>query len=354
MQAINLGSKLGENLIINPSMDLWQRNTSFSSIANGAYLADRWNYGKSGAGVHECLRSADVPIESLSKYSMLLNVTTPDATMDVGDEYRIGQKIEGYNLTRIKGRNAFISFWVKASVAGTYCVALRNEAVDRSYVMEYSINQADTWEKKTLKFKHNTTGTWDYENGIGLSIDWVLGCGSAVQTLTTNEWQSGNFVGTANQTNLLASNSNDFFLTQVQLHEGIGEIPFEKLIRDFGSEVELCQRYFEKSYDLDTAIGSASAFSSLKQSTALSGTDFYDMMNQDFNTEKRIIPTVSFYNPNTGANNTFYNVNTGLSVGSAQFTTPGLGKRRMSIQSPGGGLNGNQIHAIHWTADAEL
>ena len=61
MVKMNLSSKIGENLIINPSFDIWQRGISFVSIANATYFADRYVYNKVGTMVHDVDRSTDIP-----------------------------------------------------------------------------------------------------------------------------------------------------------------------------------------------------------------------------------------------------------------------------------------------------
>ena len=81
------------------------------------------------------------------------------------------------------------------------------------------------------------------ERGI---VSWALAVGTTGQTPTTDEWLAGAFQATANQVNLCDAVNNEFKVTQVQFHEGIDEIPFEELMRDFQTEELLCLRYFEK------------------------------------------------------------------------------------------------------------
>jgi len=232
---------------MNPSFDLWQRGTSFVGIANDTYFADRFFYLKSGAMVHDINRSTDVPTVAQSKfqnsYSAFLNVTTLDAAIDSGDFTTIGQKIEGYNFRKVAGKYLFVSFWVKATKVGTYCVAFRNSATDRSYVEEYTVNAANVWELKTIRLRHDPTGTWDYINGIGLFVTFALAAGTTYQT-TPGSWQAGSFIATANQVNATDAVNNEFRIAQVQLHGGIDEIPFHQLARDIQTEKELAFRYY--------------------------------------------------------------------------------------------------------------
>ena len=122
MSEISLAPKLGENILLNGLFDLWQRNTAFVGSSAGDYGAERSSYGQTVTMVQERNRSTDVPADSLATYSAFLNVTTAQASIGVGDFSVYSQKIEGYNLRKIKGRNAVLSFRVKAPKAGIYCV----------------------------------------------------------------------------------------------------------------------------------------------------------------------------------------------------------------------------------------
>lgn len=341
MVAINLSSKIGENLIINPLMDLWQRGTSFTGVSNGDYTVDRFAYFKNGTMIHDIDRSTDVPTDSLAKFSTFINCTTAQASITAGDFAYKQQIIEGYNLRKIKGKNIFISFRVKSAKTGIHCVAFRNSANGRSYIAEYTINAADTYETKILRIKHDPTGTWDYESGSGLKVAWILAAGSTFQT-TSDSWQAGNFLATANQVNVCDTINNEFRITQVQLHEGLDEIPFERLIRDFNTELELVQRYFEKSYELETALASITQDNVSKNvTTDLGGGG----INVFYNVKKRILPTIVVYNPNDGATSEIYDnvarASSILSTGTDRFTITYTGNQQF-------------IGSAHWTSDAEL
>lgn len=237
------------NALINGDFTYWQRNTSFTSVANDAYTADRWLYKKSGTMVHNILRSTDVPTTAFGIYSLELDVTTAQASIGATDNVAIRQRIEGNILRNIKGKKIALSFWVKAVKTGTYCVAIRNGANTRSYIMEYSVSAASTWEKKTLRFTHNTAGTWAYDNTSGMAVVFTLAAGSSLTT-TADTWTNGDYLATANQVNGVDSTLNSFWLSDVCLvqdNEGqTRESDFVLAGRDIFEELQLCQRYYEK------------------------------------------------------------------------------------------------------------
>lgn len=237
-----------KNKIINGSLDYWQRGTSFAAIANNTYHADRFHYIKTGAMVHTISRSTDEPASAFGVYSMLVDCTTVDSSIAAGDYAGVLQHIEGNVLRSFKGKKMVLTFWVKATKTGTYCVALRNGTSTRAYIMEYTVSASNTWEKKTLRFAHDVTGTWSYDNGIGLTAVWILACGSTYQT-SANAWVSGNFLATANQVNACDNVANDFYLSDICMvedNEGQTRDPeFQLAGRDIFEELQLCQRYFE-------------------------------------------------------------------------------------------------------------
>jgi hypothetical protein len=224
----------------------WVRGTSFAAIADGAYSADRWKYNKTSAAVHTILKDTDVPTVAqagrLVTHSVLVDCTTADASVAAGDIVQILQHIEGYNAQDIAQRIFTLSFWHKHTKTGTYCVSFRNSGTDRSYVAEYTQTASDVWEFAQITVTASpSAGTWDYTNGIGMTVGFTLMAGSTFQT-TANTWQTGNFIATSNQVNAADSTANNFRLALVQVEPGIIATPFEG--RGFGAELSLCQRYY--------------------------------------------------------------------------------------------------------------
>lgn len=217
------------NPIINGLPLVWQRGTSFAAIADGAYFADGWRYNKVGAMVHTVSQNTLAPSvaesDLLIPWSILVDCTTVDSSIAAGDFCTIRRTIEGFDWLDYAQRALILSFWVRATKTGIHCVALRNSGLDRSYVAEYTINAANTWEYKTITILASPAlGTWNYETGVGIDINFALACGSTFQT-TPDAWQTGNFLATANQVNACDSTSNDFRITAVRLDPGTVALP---------------------------------------------------------------------------------------------------------------------------------
>jgi len=261
--AINGGQLAGfRNKIINGNFNIWQRATSFTGLTTTyTRLADRfaWFQGGSGTAVVDVTQSTDVPTMSeagvYAPYSLYIDVTTADASIAAGDLAGIQYLVEGYDSApfgfgQAGASEITLSFWVKATKTGTYCVSFLNSAENRSYVAEYTISSSATWEKKTITLTADTTGTWLYTNGRGCVVNFMLACGSTYQ-ISNETWTGSQGYGTSSQVNALDSNSNDFRLALIQLEIGDTATPFEQ--RGIGTELVLCERYYEKSYKLTTA-----------------------------------------------------------------------------------------------------
>jgi hypothetical protein len=246
MIAFDGGHFAFRNKLINGDMDIWQRGTTFTVSTSSAYTADRWavytDILRPGRG--NVTQSSDVPSNSEFQTSLQFQVTTVSNANNQPLTFR--QIIEGYNARDLIAQTFNISFWVKSSKTGTYSVCLGNAGngvvSDRSYVTEYTIN-TNNWEKKTIVVPGGliTAGTWNWTNGRGLEV--IFGMAGAGASTPLNAWVTGDIETSPNQVNLLDVVGNAFNITGVQLERGVAATPFEH--RPFGTELALCQRYYE-------------------------------------------------------------------------------------------------------------
>lgn len=231
------------NKIINGAMEITQRGTSFAAVANGAYTLDRWRVDYVTSAVATITQQADAPADNEFQYSLRVAITTADTSIAAGDFFTIRQRIEGFNARDFIGRPFTLIFRVRSSKTGTHCVVLQNSGADRSYVAEFTVSAANTWESKSITVPAGliTAGTWDWTNGTGLQAIFTLAAGTTFHT-TAGAWQTGNFLSTAAQVNCLDSNTNIFAVTGVDIKVGAMATDFEH--RPIGVELALCQRYY--------------------------------------------------------------------------------------------------------------
>ena len=179
-----------------------------------------------------------------------VDVTTADSSLAAGDYTYLGYRFEGQDLQQLKkgtanAESVTLSFWVSSPKTGTHIIQLYDNDNARHISKSYTVNTADTWEKKTLTFAGDTTGAFGNDNGYSLQIYWWLAAGSNYTdgTLATS-WQAWNDGDAAvGQVNCLDNTANNFKLTGVQLEVGDVATDFEH--RSYGDELARCQRYYE-------------------------------------------------------------------------------------------------------------
>lgn len=232
------------NKILNGAMEVGQRGTSFPALPTGSYTLDRWRLSYVSSAVVTMSQQTTSFADTGFPLFLQSQVTTADTAIAAGDWWAIQQPIEGFNIIDLVGVTFNLSFWVKSSNVGVHCVALTNDGADRSYVAEFTVSAANTWEFKSITVTGGlpTDGTWNYTTGMGLRLSWTLMSGSTFRT-TPNTWQTGLFYATANQVNCVETVGNIFALTGVQLATGATPTQFER--RHYATEVAMCQRYYE-------------------------------------------------------------------------------------------------------------
>lgn len=349
--------KQHKNYIMNGAMEIAQRGTSFVAAASSSYTVDRFQYVKSGTMVHTISQDTDVPTLAQAGYvfnnSLRFNLTTADTSIAAGDNAIFGQKIEGYNYASIAQKAFVLSFWVKATATGTYCVSFQNSVADRSYVAEYTVNSTATWEYKTISVTAPpSAGTWDYTNGIGLMVNFVLAAGSTFQT-TAGTWQTGNFHATSNQVNGVNTGATDFRVTGVQLQEGSTATSFRLYNDNFADELRACERFYEKSYILSAVPGSNTAAERVSITViGRSGSGVGSAVQ--FRTVKRAAPTMSLWN-NTGTSNTVTWIDSGAGGSTdAASTISNIGTKGFQVVYTTATNGTVYVGLFHFAATADL
>lgn len=368
--SIYLGQALlGTNAVMNGSMQVWQRNTTWAAIATNTVTADRWKYRKFVTGaVHTADRSVDTPGSVVGGswdagntgfvYSLKLTCTTADASVGSTDAVILQNVIEGpTHWHKYANQKLTLSFWVKSTITGTYCVALNNNPSQAlSFVAEYTVNAADVWEKKIINIPAYT-GEWSASDHLQLTF--CLMAGSGYQG-AANAWTAQSQIyATANQVNACSTAvSNTFLLTGVQLQLGDKATAFYHL--DLTMERNQCMRYYEKSFQYATvpaygvtwtqgnpAIGVQVVAASTMQRLAATA---------QFMIEKRIAADGSntiAYNPVTASSAQVYNITDAEDCSSTALQSASTKAVTWQAVTPAGSSAG-QLLALHWTTDAEI
>jgi hypothetical protein len=259
------------------------------------------------------------------------------------------QRIEGYNVADLgfgtaNAKTVTLSFQVYSSLTGTFGGVLSNSAENRNYPFTYTISSANTWTTASVTIAGDTTGTWLTTNGVGLWLKLNLGTG-ATYSGTAGAWSASSYLSSVTgSVNVVSTASATFYITGVQLEVGSTATSFD--YRPYGTELALCQRYYESTADIGTLITAQNSTYRSNCSVYASNNYFGPVV---FKVNKRAVPTVTFY----------YSTSSGSLSG---YTTSGVSTVAVTSQNESQyGCNGTVTGVSNlsfvqgnWIASAEL
>ena len=197
------GAQIGgrRNIIINGDQRIAQRGTAAVTVTTSAGFRciDRMKTdidGSSG-GDYSHEQSGTVPtgqgFTHSSKITVVTQASQPSGTSNAHQFYI---QLEKQDVTHLEwgtsaAKTCTMSFWVKSSITGTYNFYFRHYGGStHSYHTNYTINSANTWEKKTISIVGDTdsTGSIVNDNGDGFRIIWGLASGSTYDGSSSTSW----------------------------------------------------------------------------------------------------------------------------------------------------------------------
>jgi hypothetical protein len=346
------------NRIINGAMVIDQRNAGASvTPASGTYTLDRWLTYQSVASKFSVQQNAGAVTPPIGFGNYLGATSLSSYAVLSGDYYLIQQMIEGFNTVDLafgtaNAKTVTLSFWVYSSLTGTFGGVLNNSASNRTYPFTYTISSANTWEQKSITIAGDTSGTWiGATNGIGLMVRFGLGVGSTYSG-TAGAWAGSQYFSATGATSVVGTNGATFYITGVQLEAGTTASPFE--YRQYDTEVSLCQRYYEKSYNLDVVPGTSGAAgqagmggSNIGTTTGFLGASFVS-----YKVTKRVAGTITSWD-NAGAIGKSSRFQLGVSGSNNQnWTLSSGGTQAFSVYSSG--TSSDTGFSYSWICEAEL
>jgi hypothetical protein len=222
------------NRIINGNFDFWQRGTSFSVTGTNTYTADRWLVFFDGTGATRTisqqsftLGQTDVPNEP--KYFLRFDQSVAGSGSTLNS---LDQRIE--DVRTFAGQQVTLSFWAKAAASAT----MPNVKLLQSFGPGGSAQVFTTVASNVAL----TTSWQRFSYQINLpSI-------------------SGKTIGTSDSLALILTMPLNATFTidiaQVQLEPGPVATPFEQ--RPVGTELALCQRYYQPFSDYGFVVANGS------------------------------------------------------------------------------------------------
>jgi len=337
------------NLIINGAMQVAQRGTSNTGVTSGGYLnVDKFKYTLSSSGTFTISQSSIAP-EGFAT-SIGIECTTADASPNY---LFIETPLEGQDLQTLKkgtsnAESVTFSFYVRSSKTGTYQLTVRDSDNSRQIGATYTINAANTWERKIITFPGDTTGTLDNDNAKSMEMEWWLASGSTYNSgavPTAWEAQANGDRAAGLTVNIGASTSDNFYITGIQMEVGEQATPFEH--RSFADELARCQRYYQKSYNYSVAPGTNTqdgATYTVTQATA----SYPSAGHTHFKVEMRAAPTITSYD----YGGTSGKMNAGGSAVTPVIQDPAQRGFGNYVSNTSVGVNSSV--SIHYEANAEL
>jgi hypothetical protein len=331
------------NRIINGAMVIDQRNAGASVDLSGSarFPVDRFvAFGRLSGGATG-QRSTVAPAGFTNS---LLYTSTSSGSVPSDTYPCIVHSVEGFNMADLgwgtaNAQPVTISFWVRSSVTGTYALSIRNSSSSHSYVAQYTIVSANTWEQKTITVAGVTAGTWVTDNGKFAEFMWDMGFGFG-NTTTPNTWSTDNLYRVSSNVRLAETSGATFYITGVQVEKGSVATPYE--YRNYQQELAMCQRYFERSDGNQQVVGGApTGF----------GNNTYGSFTH-FLVQKRATPTVVAVDMvgNTGRMSWWQGT---VQYNNQTFGPETLNTRGFSADTTAGRTDAG-LGRFTWTASAEL
>ena len=294
VQMPSAGALSNRNLVINGGMTVSQRGTSSSFAHDGTttgYSLDRMSFVTANLESLDCTitQSTDAPA-GFSK-SLKFTTGTPEAAINANDIVYIQTLIEAQNLQHLQygtssAQTLTLSFYVKSSVTGTYGCSFFQADGTRNRTATYTINTANTWERKEITLTGDTGGTINNDNGVGFQVAWNLATGSDWDSTDSTAW--GAYVSSRwayghAQDGVITTAGATWQITGVQLEVGEKATTFEH--RSHGDELARCQRYYYRHTD-----GSVLTTHPVMSGMWYATTSVYGVVH--FPTEMRAAPTL--------------------------------------------------------------
>lgn len=355
--------KIDTNYIINGNFDYWQRQTSQAFSAGSVFASvDRFRPSTvlaTGAGTLS--RSGNVP-DSNSLYSARFAVTTAQASMSTTDSLRLVHFIEGNMLKPIMGKDVTLAFHFRTNKAGTYSVAFQNVGATSTYTTQFTVTSAEAlaqlWVQRV--FNLSLPGSWVINHTRSLSVVVALADGTTSnQAPSLNTWNSGSHTWHTGQVNFMDTIGNFAEFSKFMLVEGTHSSPeFVLAGKDFAGELQLCQRYYQKSGTVPgnewyPGVATNAGIDNRYISRLVLETD-RALINEVLKVQMRSNPTVTFYPGRNDVANTVdritpYNTNTLVT-----FTNATAGSTSAIIGTFQTLSVNNSAYSLQYTADAEL
>ena len=311
-----------KNRIINGAMMIDQRNAGASQTITAAaalaYTVDRWYAWTTGANGTTQRVAGTAP----SQYALKFTGATSNTLCG------IAQRIEQTNSYDLASDAVTVSAYMTASTNTTITAILNGPSTTADTFG--TIASPTVTQIATTTFSVTTTRTlftWSVSaasmSGFNKGLELIFKAGSGL------------------------GNGVTWTIESVQLEKGSTATSFD--YRPYGTELALCQRYYEKSYNIDAAPGTVTEVG--VSYTIVGNSAGNPSASVFYNARKRASPTITTYSSTSGTSGKVRNSTSGADENSSVYpTTPG----ESSFSALGSTSTSTTCFRFHWTSSSEL
>lgn len=328
---------LCRNVLDNPDGRIAQRGLG-SGLADDVYDFDRW-YALTQTGTVASSQLTDVADGT----PFMMRMTQSQASAQ-----RMGraQIIEGKNCKHLRGRT--VTLTPKARISASQAV--------RYAILEWTGTE-DTVTSDVVN--DWTSGTYTAGNFFIATTTTVSGVGAqtpAAATLTTLDKLTVTLGSSFNNLIVLAwteGTAAQNVTLDLAMQLEAGSEATELSFRPMDEEVRRCQRYYEKSYNLDVAPGTASIVGAAENAVIGLPSAAYTVATPVwYRTTKRVAPSVTAYSHVTGTSGKVRDGINSSDVTATAGSSSGTNSCVISATMSGASTSYDMI--FHWIANAEL
>mgnify|MGYP000868879048 CR=1 FL=1 len=323
------------NLAINSNFDFWQEGTSLSGVSGWQRTNDGGADRSSGSTFSTSRQAFEVGQTSVPNGPKYYKRIVVSSVAGAGN--RCISAFDSECLEQTAGKQVTFSIWLKADAA---------KNISCEFTQGFG------------------TGGSSGVNSIGVKKQQIGTTWALYSFTATMPSISGKTIGTTpgsvrvvlwfdagsdynSRTDSLGQQSGTFDMAQYKFEIGPTATDWEPY--NLADELVKCQRYCEKSYDVDVAPGTISHLGRFHR-LAFNAMHFYDN-SVHFRQDKAYPPTITFYSPNTGAVNNIRDASVGADLA---VTNNGIHIGTTGFTATQGGLTSDNEYIWHFIARAYL
>jgi len=325
------GSTGAPNLLINPEFAIDQRGAGAArEVANDGYAMDRW---------YLLVNSAGIDVERIAPGLHTSTHAGRVTTSFAGTRGGVAQIIESLTSRPYRGRTLQLQARVRHAGAVTLHWAILEWTGLADSVVSDVVND---WNSGT------------YTAGHFFASPNLVVTATGTQAVPANTWTALSGSGTVSTSchNLIVflwtEDPGAFDVTEADLFAGAA--PRTWTPPDPADNLQRCQRFYEKSWDIDVAPGDAAAgFNGGIQFYSAANISGYLLGSFQYKTRKRVTPTITLYDGQGNIGKIYY-YNTGHNQTGIVDGIGTAGARVMTDNTTPNKLG----FAFHFTAESEL